>query len=542
MTCVAMAALLTGLGVLPLCVAFAATGSAAGVEFHLTVAESDIRAVEVSLNFKLKQGEKALLTPPGAGADTDSETSVPQVELVPLRDPAYTIEDASPSGSGWVLTAVADGDMPVNYRVTFSDVNSATGGSEAPGGAVAPRAISEPDLKVFRASDVLMCPRRPSDNRPVADDFEVVIELDSGEKALTPWEPLGGSGKSFLVGTEKGLLENFITWGRLAIESDTSRGVEIITGFSGDNLKQSSAQRKADRNALLTLHGNLDKTLGERKGQRRLSVLLCGAKRFGIAGSEYETLLDSVAVFSDASELAGRSAAAAAGGLFDLWNRYSLVPKPGGESRWFQEGLGLFYPLRVAAVAGLMESSKAYEDFSRIYRSYLTDPLAHKISLIEAESVPEAQPLLADKGAAVVASIARKLPGESQGKVKDIDWLLGELISKHNGLQGKEYTLVDISELLEGATGKSWDRFVAGRVRGTRSVLTSEFSVTDLFGSTTGFGKGLVVGKGSGGKWIYLLIAILIILMIPVVFSPYVRRAVNLDMTMPKILPDDDDD
>lgn len=507
----------------------------------MKVAEGDPGAVEVSLNFTLKQGEKALLAPPAAGGGTDSKVSGPQVELVPLRDPAYKIEAASPSGSGWVLTAIEGGDMPVDYRVTFGDVNSAGGNSEATGGAVAPRAISEPDLKVFRASDVLMCPRRPSEGRPVADDFKVVIELESGEKALVPWEPLGGSGKSFRVDTEKGLLENFITWGRLALVDVNSRGVEITTGFSGDYSKQKAAQRKAYTNALLTLHGDLDKTLGERAGRRRLSILMCGAKRFGLDGPGHETQLDSVVVFDDARELEGRGAAAAAGGLFDLWNRYSLVPKPGGESRWFQEGLGLFYPLRVAAIAGLMDSSKAYEEFSRIYRSYLSDLLAPTTSLIEAESVPEAQPLLANKGAAVVASIARKLPAESQGKVKDIDWLLGELIRRHDGFKGKKYTLVDISELLEGATGKSWDRYFAGRVRGTQSVLTSEFSVTDLFGNSTGFGKGLVVGKGSGAKWIYLLIAILLILMIPVVFSSYVRRAVNLDITMPKILPEDDD-
>jgi hypothetical protein len=36
-------------------------------------------------------------------------------------------------------------------------------------------------------------------------------------------------------------------------------------------------------------------------------------------------------------------------------------------------------------------------------------------------------------------------------------------------------------------------------------------------------------------------VALVVILLVPIVFSPYIRRAVKLDLSMPKILPDDDE-
>ena len=77
---------------------------------------------------------------------------------------------------------------------------------------------------------------------------------------------------------------------------------------------------------------------------------------------------------------------------------------------------------------------------------------------------------------------------------------------------------------------------------GTEPVLASEFSRTDLVGNSGSYGRRLVVDGGSGNNWIYLIGAIVLILLIPVVMGPYVRRAVRLDMTMPRIFSDDDDE
>ena len=204
----------------------------------------------------------------------------------------------------------------------------------------------------------------------------------------------------------------------------------------------------------------------------------------------------------------------------------------------------LFYPRRVAAETGLADSNDAYKSFSAVYKSYLTNPSATKASLADASGQPDERALLAQKGAALCASISLKLQNESKSKnVKDIDTLIGAMAAKYDNLKdGKTYTLADMSEMVETATGTSWDRYFEGRVRCTEAVLTSEFSATNLFGNTTSTGRPLVVGKGSGKSWIYLAIAIVIIMLVPIVFNTYVKRAVSLDLSMPKILPDDDDD
>jgi hypothetical protein len=100
-----------------------------------------------------------------------------------------------------------------------------------------------------------------------------------------------------------------------------------------------------------------------------------------------------------------------------------------------------------------------------------------------------------------------------------------------------------MSAILEKGTNTSWDAFFHDSVSGTSLILASTFSTTDQFGTgaTVGGAKKLT-GKGSGKNWIYLVIAILIILSIPIIFSTYIRRSVKLDVSMPKILPDDDDD
>ena len=519
----------------------AAESASAAVKFALKVDPGDRAVVDVMLSFNLGKGEKALLRQPSAASGDSNSTSSSQVEILSPSNSGYVIEPLSPPASGWLVTSGANGEVSIGYRVTFKEINGASSDPGAPGGAAAPRAISEPDLKVFEGSDVLICPRTQNGGL-LAETFQVDLALSPGEKALSPWAPVSDGGSSFNVSGEKALLENFISWGKLELETFSSGGTKVIAGFSQDHSGQSSSERRAAVNAQKTLFGDLSKTLGERPELETLSVLLCGASRFGLSSPAARTLLDSAVVFSEGDSFTGGAAVAAAGGFFELWNRYAMVPEAGADAGWLQAGLSLFYPLRVAAMAGLMDSEEAYREFSRIYRSYLADPMAKEVSLAEAESDPAAQAFLAQKGAAVTASIARKLPAESEGKVRDIDWFLGQLLTRRNAFEGEAYSLVDISEILEGATGKSWDRYFDSRIRGTGAVLASEFSASDLFGSTTGFSKGAVVGKGSGRNWIYLLVAIFIIFMIPIVMSPYVRRSVKLDISMPKILPDDDED
>lgn len=507
------------------------------VKYSLSVLEGEDPGLRITVGFDLRKGERALLKPEvetGAGPDSGY---APQLEIEGAADPRYVVEpDASPGG-GWLVNAAADGVVSVTYAVRFSSSNAVVRGSGARGGELPPRAVSVEGLNVFKGSHALLLPRRPG-GAPVSTSFTVKLPLAAKEKALVPWRALDRD--SFFVEGEKSLLENFIIWGELGTARSKAGDTVITTGYSSE-VTITEAERRANDRAIVNIYEYIAGRIGDRPGSGEVAVLVCGASRFGLSSSAYEAGISSVPLFIRDGKLSGTGAAAAAGGLFSLWNRYSPVPRDGGKAAWFQEGMQAFYPLRVAAATGLMDSDRAFEEFSRLYRSYLADPMARSVSLVEAEERPGASALLRNKGAAVVASVGRRLREESKGSVKDIDWLMGRLAAGSGRLEVKEFTLVDISEAVEGATGKSWDRFFAGRVEGRQAVLASEFSRSDLFGSTS-FTGGVVTGGGSGRNWIYLLIAMIAIFLIPVVFGPYVRRAVKLDLTMPKILPDDEED
>jgi hypothetical protein len=518
----------------------AAVPASATVKFKLKAVEGSPGVVEVTSSFNLSQGEQVVLKP-SAGTDWSAAGLVqPKVELVPSTDGRYQVEALSPEGSGWLLTATSTGEVSVGYRVHFEDANRPRSASEARGGAAPPLAISSNGLEVVKGSDVLLCPRRQSDLAPVSNNFQVDVLLSSGQKALVPWEPLGKGGASFKVTGERQLLENYIAWGDLELITLQKSGPSVVVGFSRDFTALTDTQRSAYGKSLMVLLDNLTRTLSARPDLERLAIVMCGTRAFGLKQPAYSTLLDSTVVCTEGKELSGEGAAAAAGGLFQLWNGWSLVPAGGGEAEWFQAGLPLFYPMRVAALTGLMDSSAAYRDFSETYRAYLSDPRSQTTSLVQAAANPADRAFLAHKGAALCASLSRKLQVESKGSSKNIDWLLGQMTAKYNNLKGRDYTLVDISEILENATGQSWDRYFDERVRGTGAILSSEFSETGLFGAT-GFGRTLVVGKNSGKSWIYIVVALVVILLVPIVFSPYIRRAVKLDLSMPKILPDDDE-
>jgi hypothetical protein len=509
------------------------------VDFRLKPVEGDPTAVDVALSFNLDKGEKAVLKPTSTEFWRAAGLTEPVVELTSTTGPSYQIEGSATSTQEWILTALVTGEMNVDYRVVFLDLNRPRDDVEAPGGVGAPGAMSLGGLRVYRGSDVLLCPRMQDSLKPLSDQFQVEISAPKGQKVLAPWQATGEGGSSFKVSGEDELLDNYVAWGTLDLVTIREKDPQIVAGFSGDYAQQSASERSAYVKSLSRLYDNLAGSLGARPHLNKLSVVLVGVKPLGLDSPTYGTLLGSTVICHGGKELSGDGAAAAAGGLFQLWNEYSLVPASGGEAGWFQAGLPHFYPMRVAALAGLMDSGAAYQDFSQIYRAYLQDPQSSTTSLVEAEGNPGSPRLLALKGAAVCASLSMKLQDQSKGSAHDIDWLLGRMAEKFDHFKGKDYALYDISEIVENATGESWDRYFQERVRGTKAILSSEFSESGLFGSA-GFGRSVVVGGGSGRSWLYLLIAILVILLIPVIFSTYVRRSVKLDLTMPKIIPDDD--
>lgn len=510
------------------------------VKFKLKANQDDPNIIEVLLNFRLKQGENiSIMQNKESNQSSTAESPTraePVVELVTRDRPECQIEVLPKPDVGWAVKAMASGGVSVQYRVRMPVMNRPQSAVEARSGANPSTPIMDKDLKVFRGSEVLFCPVRPGNGLFLTNNYLVDIEPAAGEKILVPWKSADG-GKTFKVEGTENLLDNFVTWGRIDTQITKSTGPKIEVGFTGDYGRLSAAEKSAYARNLLSLFGRIRGTMGPRKDLGQLSVLVSYAR-----GGQKETMAlaekDSMVMFHAGRSLSGPSAAAAGRGLFELWIQWGM-PKGKEGVAWFREGSPWFYSYRLASEAGLLDSDRAYVEFSHVYADYITNPAAGTTSLAEAEQNRRVPLLIRDKGAVVCALIDQRLIDMTNGG-KDFEWLLGE-IAKKAGHSGGNYGMTDIEELLEDATSKSWNRFFAQRVNGTGLIVSSEFSKTDLFSSVPG-GGGTLEGKSSGKNWWLLLVAILVIFMIPIIFSTYVRRSVKLDVSMPRILPEDDEE
>ncbi len=512
------------------------------VKYDLKADEADSTAIDVKLSFTMKKGEKAVLKPPGRSPRVAGESPAPKLEYVTQAESSYRIENLPDQETGWLLVAGTAGTVVFSYKARFTKDDCASGvAGESSRSLPAPRAIAQKDLKAFAASDVLMVPQNES-GEYVSERFDLRIRTAEGEKALVPWPAAKEAG--YRIESARELLDNYIAWGKLTLKTAGGSGWNITAAFTGDYEDVSDRKKAAYASDLARVYGELRSVLGPRPDQEAATVLVAGARRYGLSRPASSSLRDSLMIFHGGGKLEGEAAGAACKGWLDTWNGWSLIAAPGGGAAWIQEGLPWFYSFRLAGRLGLMDANLAYENFSAVYAGYLTDPLASTMSLLEAESEGDSGSLLRTKGACVLASMTVKLQQKVVGGSRNIEWFLGKLALKFDGLKGRRYTLVDVAEIVEDGTGSSWDGFFEYHVRDETPVLASEWSTTDILGSggIVGGGTRNLETRGSKTNWIYLAIAILVIFAIPFILSPYVKRSIKLDVKMPRILPDWEED
>jgi hypothetical protein len=507
------------------------------VKFSLKADASDSTAIDVNLNFSMRIGAKAVIKPSKQTNQSVTSGPPPALELLPVTNPPYSVEVLQGPDSGWTLTATSDATVNFPYKVRFTPAGSSSGsGTPAtPVGVAPPRGIASATLKAFQASDALLVPQNPTGGY-APGPYGVEVQVAQGEKVLSPWQK---SGSSYKVGTLQELFSNYLAWGKITLSNLQSKGPVITAGFSDAYGKVSDNQKSTYGDDLMKIEGEISRLMGARTDQSAVTVLVTGAGEYGLDQPAAETMRDSWMLFHGGSQLTGEASAAAARGWLGLWNGWSLVASAKGQGQWLEMGLPWFYSYRIAGRLGLMDSNAAYQGFARVYADYLADPQSGTISLASASTQPAELLLLQRKGAALCAAMSVKLAQEVS---KDFEWFLGQMAKQFNGFEGKDYSQVDISEVLEKGTGNSWDRFFAGRFDGKDVILASEFSTTDQFGSGGVVGGKKLAGKGSSKNWIYLIVGVLVVFSIPIIFSSYIRRAVKLDVSMPKLLPDWDED
>ena len=511
-----------------------------GVRYKLRADKSTPGVIEVSLSFKLVKGEKVLLEPDESGGTGDENLAAPVVDFRVQKRPEYLVVP-SKSGVGLIITANGDTGLEVPYRVSFKAGNPTQRSGEAYRNAKPSLPVILPDLQVFKASQVLICPRRLGTRSAIGNGYSIQLMPGAGQTVLTPWEKTG-HGYMFRTNGETSLLENYVAMGRMKILEKKRGNCSITVGFTADHQGLTPQQRQVYADDLAALFAQIKKTMGTRRELPRLSILVAGVERYGLKQPSASGLFSSVLTFNGAKSMRGNSVSISSASIFELWNKWVIVPSQKGGGLWFQNGIQQFYAYRAAAEAGMLGSNEAYREFSQLYLDYVSDPLSLSTSIANAEGSGDAPSLLQEKGAVLCASLAKRLSEQTKGE-KDVDWLLGELARRFDHFKGTTYTMVDITELLEGATGKSWDRFFNERLNGTRLLSPSEFSTSDLFGTGSNGvdGKKLEV-KGSGKSWLIILVAVLFLFLIPLIFGAYVRRSVKLDLTMPRILPEEEEE
>lgn len=539
MTRAAVAVLLLAALLAALFPAFA-TAQDEEIKFTLKDDPADPASVEVRLSFNMKAGQTAMLEPRGAPAWSTAGDAPPVIRMEHPGGEELSLAQVEGSERSWEVTAASDVRAEISYKVAPAE-QAGTGGRTRTGaveGPVTPRAISNSDLKAFLASDVLLAPQNRSGGY-VSQRYRVKIEAGNGREALVPWKAPDSAG--YRVGSTDGLLSNYLVWGSIRRFNLRDSGPAIEAGFGPEYAGVDKKTLNAYGNRLLAIYDEMVRILGARPSQEKVAVLVTGAARNGLHVPASEPSRDSFLLFHGGGSLSGVASACAARGFFEMWNRFSLVPAPGGGAAWLQEGLPWFWCPRVVGRLALMDPALAYEQFSRVYASYLSDPDA-TTGVLAAKDAPRG--LLATKGASVLAAMAEEMSLTGKGGAVDFEWLLGRMAVQFDHFKGKDYTLISVIETLEDGTDVSWDRFFRRYVDAPGLVLAPRFSDTEIFGTggTVVDGSRRLEGKSSSKNWIYLGVAVLIVFSIPIVFSSYIRRSVKLDIRMPKILPDDDED
>jgi hypothetical protein len=507
---------------------FALGASQPPVKYDLRASTGASPALHVKVSFNLKSGKKAVLKPSEQSMLNGTAPTAPTLNL-DSNPPGGTVVQPLPDGQpGWSIESSVSSTVTIAYRVEpAATAGSQSGQETAWTQGTAPFVITDA-LKLFRASDGLLVPSSES-GAAVGTDYLVSIEKGDKEISVTPWETDDGS---YSVSGQRELLDNYLSWGSLVQDDSKSGASSVRLAFPTG---ASDQMRKDSKAAAGSIMSEAQQILGERPSMPVLSMLALAPP-----SASPPSMVDSVTL-PDA-KLDGDKGVKASGSLYDLWNRWSLLPATDKDAVWFQDGSSVLYSFRLAVLAGLMAKDTANKEFSQTYTAYISNPLAKTMSLAQAEtsSDPNAASLLRDKGAIVCAAVGQRLRAETTSQ-KDLDWFVGQLAKKFPAFQNKKYALVDIEEMLEDATSKSWARFFDDYVRGTRLINPADFTASDIVGiGTQATGKRLDV-KGSGKSWIYLLIGMIIIMMVPVIFSTYVRRSVKLDVQMPKLFSGDDE-
>ena len=492
------------------------------VEIDVELGPTTSPLLTVKSNFKVNPGIYTLAVLPNANVTPSVNTRMTDVILESGNGAEIKQENQA-----WVLEAKTDERITVSYKIDLQSSPELTAVDNRKSGLAANLPMFSSSMAIVTGSDVFLLPQ-DGEGYPW-DSYRIRIKAPKGNTVFAPWEQ--GEDNTYEVSSLDDLWENVIVWGELREYDVTvsSNRLKVVFSKSGRPSSSSEIKTYCDRvgnlfRAALEAFGKMP-DLGE---DEEVYFICLGPEEIDLQGSHSITYRSSILFFNDSAKIDGSRAVTASKAIVRMWNGYGIVPAAGSQGSkvlWFERGLDDYYGPLLASRAGILSSQDAWSRFSREYTKYASLPEARTLSLREAAEVPEGTDLLSSKGSLSCAILDSKIIEVSHGDA-DLDRLLAKLLEERNGYQGKRYTLTDISECLEDISPDNWNEFLNKIVNGTEWINLADVSSSELFRD----GKN-PDSSGSGGSfnWWWLILVAAFIILIPLIFTPYIRRAARID-------------
>ncbi len=516
-------------------------GRETACEFSLSNPDGE-GGIEVRIRFNAQPNQEIFLAAPWLERGKNAHGSTLHVDFDVDKCPEgeYSLR-VDPPGVLRIITGEKS-RVHIGYRVSIRSDNQGNSNKSF---------VSEENLLVTgkayalaSGSSLFFIPRKPN-GKALFKSYRInFADLGPGMTSAAPYKESGKH--TYFCPSVNDLQENYIAWGKIETLECKEKG-KVRIGYPYASAAFSNSRYKGKLEKLIemirALFSEAKAVLPSEAENREFCAFILPDITMEEKSERVFSKGNSIAVILFDEKKLGKIWSLGTA-IFKTLASGSFMSSASSDALWFIEGATRLYGLIAAVRAGLSSSGEADELLSEVYARYVSNPLRRKITLINRMKTPQQLSFFSDKSVMVLASIASRMRAET-GKKSDLDALVRDLGMRLSGDREGRLSIVDIEESAENLTGISWTRYLDRLVRKTSLIRASEFAKSEIFAQSAGLsstGKTRLLTKGSGRGWLFLLISLLMILLIPVIFGYYVRRAVRLDLSMPPILPRDEDE
>ncbi len=371
--------------------------------------------------------------------------------------------------------------------------------------------------------------------RPAGPGYAPSLELRTppGWEQLLPWAQQPSDLDD--------LLFNPIYAGELLVQEEGSLVIAIPAGVpAAGSMAEYAGKARALLEKAEGLLGGLDLAAGKRPV---LSLLFHGGdgltEELYYPSSPFSASI-VIPASADGDLLSDATIAATARGMASLLLYRSLDVEP--EALWLREGSSWYLQDLLPYEAGLWGANLFWDRFYLGFDTYRAARAGSELSMARAGALgydsEGAAVALTRGGAVACASFDSEL--RSQPYALDLATFLRNL----GEMEGSEVPLgnADILAALNNLTGRDWSAFFQDHIEGSAEIPASAFSSLNIV-EPGGAGLPLETPEAntSTSDWIFLAMAVFVVLLIPFVLEPYTMRPRKPGFLERELAKDDED-